>query len=464
VSIRLLRSALVAVMAVATTSTIHPAAATAGSLVSGDQRWATRFSSGGQHQDVALAEAVSPDGTTVYVVGSRFAVDHGTDARIAAYDTATGTQRWSRTYDGPAASTDSFNSVGVTPDGSAVFAAGPSTGAGTQADYLVVAFQTSGGSILWSERYDAGVDQPVSLAVSPDGSAVYVTGASTGAGHGRDYLTLALSAVGAQLWAARYDGPGHGDDFGESVVVDPSGSAVYVTGDSAGAGTGLDYATVAYDAADGHAMWGRRFSGPGMREDDAVGVAVTPDGSTVLVTGDTRSPSSQSDLGTVAYDAATGAFRWAQAYDGALHDFDFANSLAVSPDSSAVFVTGWADVVTDDMVTIAYDVATGTPQWTSFYDDPEASSDAAYDVTVSPDGATVYVTGNGNQGATGWDYTTIAYDAESGTPAWTATYSGPGSGTDTAGAVAVTPDGSTVIITGQSQGKAMDWATVAYQA
>jgi WD40 repeat protein len=116
------------------------------------------------------------------------------------------------------------------------------------------------------------------------------------------------------------------------------------------------------------------------------------------------------------------------------------------------------------MVTIAYDVGAGTEQWTSFYDGSGASSDAAYDVTVSSDGATVYVTGNGNQGATAWDYTTVAYEADSGAPAWTATYSGPGSGTDTAGAVAVTPDGSTVIITGQSQGKAMDWATVAYQA
>lgn len=463
-NVRILRSALVAVMVVAVSSTVPPVAAMALTRTAGDQLWAARFTSGGQHEDQALAEAISPDGSTVYVVGSRFAVDHGTDARIAAYDTATGTQLWSRSYDGPAAGADTFNSVGVSPDGATVFAAGPSQGLGTQADYLVVAFQASGAGLLWSSRYDAGVDRPASLAVSPDGSALYVTGASTGAGHGNDYLTLALSAAGAQLWAARYDGPAHGDDNGQSVTVDPSGSKVYVTGASSGSGTAFDYATVAYDAATGHATWGRRFSGPGMRDDSAAGVAVTPDGSAVLVTGDTRTPSTQSDLGTVAYDAATGAFRWAQTYDGARHDEDFANALAVSPDSSTVFVTGWAFEATDDIVTVAYDVATGAEQWTSLYDGPGASSDAGWDVTVSPDGATVYVTGNGNEGATGWDYATVAYDSGSGSQSWVATYNGHVNGSDGAMAVAVTPDGSTVVVTGGSQGKASDWATVAYEA
>ena len=53
------------------------------------------------------------------------------------------------------------------------------------------------------------------------------------------------AAPGARLWASRYNGPGNGDDFAASVVVNRAGT-VFVTGASKGAGSGFDYATVAY--------------------------------------------------------------------------------------------------------------------------------------------------------------------------------------------------------------------------
>lgn len=53
------------------------------------------------------------------------------------------------------------------------------------------------------------------------------------------------AAPGARLWASRYNGPGNGDDFATSVVVNRAGT-VFVTGASKGAGSGFDYATVAY--------------------------------------------------------------------------------------------------------------------------------------------------------------------------------------------------------------------------
>jgi DNA-binding beta-propeller fold protein YncE len=79
---------------------------------------------------------------------------------------------------------------------------------------------------------------------------VYVTGESGGKGSRLDYATVAWrAATGKRLWVKRYDGPAGADDYGQALAVGPDGSAVYVTGASRGSGTLTDYATVGYRAA-----------------------------------------------------------------------------------------------------------------------------------------------------------------------------------------------------------------------
>lgn len=91
-------------------------------------------------------------------------------------------------------------------------------------------------------------------------------------------------------------------------------------------------------------------------------------------------------------------------------------------------------------------------------------------MTVTPDGGNVVVTGQSAESGTGDDYATVAYNAASGEPVWTAHYDAAGAG-DIAQAVAVdtTPDaGMRVFVTGQSAIQLgpftsdVDFATVAY--
>jgi len=114
------------------------------------------------------------------------------------------------------------------------------------------------------------------------------------------------------LWIERYNGPSttFNDDQAAAVAVSPDGSAVFVTGKSiAFAMTNdptYDYTTVAYDAATGSRLWTRRCYKYGP-DDSASAVAVSPDGNTVFVTGTSGNGTPGTGYATVAYRASTGA-------------------------------------------------------------------------------------------------------------------------------------------------------------
>jgi hypothetical protein len=97
------------------------------------------------------------------------------------------------------------------------------------------------------------------------------------------------------------------------------------------------------------------------------------------------------------------------------------------------------------------------------YNGPGKSADYAFSLGVSPDGTEVFVTGNSDGVGSGFDYATIAYDASSGARLWVARYNGPGDSNDYATALRVSPNGTEVFVTGRSFGSSDDYATIAYR-
>ena len=222
----------------------------------------------------ALAAGTALASFTLVTAGAAGAAPGAARSRAAAGTGnpagAPGSQLWVQRYNGPGNSFDAATSVAVSPGGSRVFVTGASQGTRLGQDYATVAYGAVTGARLWAARYNGpgnGGDTANSIAVSPGGSRVFVTGASQGTRSGQDYATVAYSAVtGARLWAARYNGPGNGNDTANSMAVSPGGSRVFVTGASQGARSGQDYATVAYRAATGARLWTARYNGPGNGE------------------------------------------------------------------------------------------------------------------------------------------------------------------------------------------------------
>jgi len=358
----------------------------------------------------------------------------------------------------------------VSPDGGSVFVTGYSYDPNTSYDYATVAYDAASGTRRWVARYNGpgnSNDFATALAVSPDGGSVFVTGYSFDPNSSFDYATVAYDAAsGTRRWVARYNGPGNGDDVAYGLAVSPSGAAVFVTGYSSGSSTSLDYATVAYDAAGGPRRWVARYNGPGNDDDRAFAVAVSPGGATVLVSGDSSSSSTSLDYATVAYEAAGGTRRWAARYNGPGNGDDGAFALGVTPDGLSLATEYSGSGTSFDYATVAYEVASGTQRWVARYNGPGNVDDVATAVGADPDGATVFVTGYSSGSNTSLDYATVAYDAAGGTQRWVARYNGPGNGDDGAYALGVGRQGRTVFVTGSSSGSktTFDYATVAYDA
>src|SRR6266851_3785459 len=117
------------------------------------------------------------------------------------------------------------------------------------ASRMVLHVPSTRGMQRWVQRYNGsgkGSDAGRAVAVSPGGRRVFVMGESPGSQSSYDYATVAYNAAtGARLWVSRYNGPANGDDIARTVAVSPGGGTVYVTGYGTGTASGGDYATVA---------------------------------------------------------------------------------------------------------------------------------------------------------------------------------------------------------------------------
>src|ERR1041385_7514677 len=351
----------------AVAATIAPAATAAEASRSPDAAlWVARYDGPATTPiDRANAVAASPDGTRVFVTGYSPVYAHGNDFATFAYDAVTGTQLWLTRYD--QTSDDEAVAIAASADGTKVFVTGfQNDSVPTGFNYATVAYDALTGAQLWASVYDdpdSSYDYATALAMSPDGSKVFVTGQIGTLGHGENYATVACgAATGSQLWVTIYDGPTTASgDYPTALSASSDGSKVFVTGYSEVGATLNDYVTLAYDSVTGAEVWRRRYDGPAHRSDYPYSVVVSPDSSKVFVTGNSWAAGTAFDYATVAYDASTGATRWVRRFNGPGNDSDYAKSATVSPDGSRIYVTGYSwDATTDfDYITVAYDAATG---------------------------------------------------------------------------------------------------------
>jgi len=226
------------------------------------------------------------------------------------------------------------------------------------------------------------LDDPVSLAISPDGKHLYVAGGFDDAVvvFQRNATTGRLAFVEAEV-----DGVGgvEGLSGAQAVTVSPDGKHVYVASQYSSA-----VAAFRRDATTGalafvEAERNGRNGVTGMA--GAVALAITADGAHVYVAG-----RSSNAVAAFSRNPADGTLAFVEAVvdgGGGFDGLEYVESVAVSPDGKHVYAVGLFDSMVASM---ARDVATGK---LTFVETDEVFGSPSW-VTVSPDGKNVYVAGS----------------------------------------------------------------------
>jgi DNA-binding beta-propeller fold protein YncE len=415
------------------------AGASAGRPADIDRAWVAQYGGAFKGADYASDVAISPDGSMLFVTGGG-AKECCTETQFAtvAYNAYSGDRRWVATYEGPNYGYDTATAITVSPDGTRAYVTGVSQDADFRPGYATLAYDTATGQQLWEAREDNHTDivsiGPTSVAVSPDGTRVFVTGALPAIQRSA-WTTVAYdAATGQRLWTA-YQRADTGS--AERVAVSPDGSRVFVAGFRSIGNALSDNLTLAYDAGTGQLLDSALYDGLHSSQDYVFDMALSPDGSRVFVTGE-----SLAQYVTIGYDASDLHELWTAHY-GPGRITDAAYAVAVSPDGSQVSVTGYSDEGDgSDFTAVTYDAATGVPLWAT-----RSNAGISYDLVYSTAGDRVFATGTSSVNGTG-DYETIEYDAVTGAVVATRFFDGPLHKGDIAIAMVASPVEDRIFVTG----------------
>jgi uncharacterized delta-60 repeat protein len=214
----------------------------------GVQQWVARYNGPGSAFDTGTDLVVDETSGAVYVGGYQRALTGITnfDYAILKYNN-TGALQWNQSYGGAGNELDRVNKIAL-DNLNHVIVTGRSVGTTTTAeDMVTLQLDATAGTIIWTDRYDSGInnyDEGNDLTIDAAGN-IYVAGYGFITGANNNFFVLKYTNTGDREWFTMYNGPANNSDQAYSMTMDTLGN-LYVAGPSRGVGTNEDYALVKF--------------------------------------------------------------------------------------------------------------------------------------------------------------------------------------------------------------------------
>lgn len=266
----------------------------------GTELWSNLF--GGTRSDNAKLVRLD-DAGNIYIAGDYEYTVETTyfDFCLLKYNPA-GTLLWSATEDSGFGKLDTPFAMKLDADNDIIIGGSGFTDILNEEDYLTMKFSGESGALDW-KRFYAGDAEALDVvnAIAIDATKnVYVTGKSKSIATSEDYYTIAYDMDGTELWAKRYTTAGLRYDEAKDIRVSSDNDFVYVTGYSYYPGSNNDYTTVKYDVVDGNQEWTTVFDGPAGNSDQALKMKLDLDNN-IYVTGNSHGGATNLDFSTIKY-------------------------------------------------------------------------------------------------------------------------------------------------------------------
>jgi uncharacterized delta-60 repeat protein len=295
---------------------------------------------------------------------------------------ASGVQQWSKLFNGTGNGTD--RSVKILLDATNNPIVTGRSFNGTEDDYVTIKYSGATGTQTWLQTADrTHYDRPTDMVINPTNGNIYVTGRSKNITY--DYLTVAYSTAGVELWQAVYDYID--DDRATAIAINAAGE-IYVTGQSdydVTATFNYDITTVKYDAL-GNQLWAKTYTGAASNDDVATDIVVDNAGN-AFVTGYTDTDGTitiSNDFITLGYTSA-GASIFSTTYSNAANVNDI--PVGITLDNTAkIIVVGSSELIPQRNATALKYNSSGVQQWAKSYNGIGDNSSNSHAIAVDANG------------------------------------------------------------------------------
>ncbi len=257
---------------------------------------------GGAFND--LPKAVMVDAANNVYVGGHHEYSVGTtyfDFKLIKYNSG-GVLQWSTTEDSGFGKLDTPYAMALDAANNIILAGSGFTDIQNEEDYLTMKFNNATGALIWKRTYAGNAEalDVINAVAVDDLNNIYVTGKSKSVETSEDFYTISYDASGTELWANRYTTAGLKYDEAKDIQISDDFASIYVTGYSFYAATNNDFVTVKYNAADGVVQWTTIFNGPSSNSDQAVKMQLDAT-ENIFITGNSHGGATNLDYSTIKY-------------------------------------------------------------------------------------------------------------------------------------------------------------------